>query len=60
MDFIILSLDTIAYGGLVASRRINDDFNKIIARLEDFKEVLKSNKGRVLAFPASCAFLTII
>lgn len=50
MDYIILSLDTIAYGGLVASRRINDDFNKIKARLEDFKEVLKSNKGRVLAF----------
>lgn len=50
MDYIVLSLDTIAYGGLVASRRINDDFNKIKNRLEDFKDVLKSNRAKVLAF----------
>ncbi len=50
MDYIIVSLDTIAYGGLVASRRIPDDFDVIKKRLEDFKEALKLNGAKVLAF----------
>ncbi len=50
VDYIIFSLDTAAYGGLVASRRISDDFNLIKKRLCDFKNALKSNGGKVLAF----------
>lgn len=50
MDYIIVSLDTVAYGGLVASRRIPDDFDVIKKRLEDFKEALKLNGAKVLAF----------
>ena len=29
IDTLIVSLDTIAYGGLVSSRRCNDSFNEI-------------------------------
>lgn len=50
LDYIIIALDTLAYGGLVASRRISDDYNQIKARLEDFREVLKSNGAKILAF----------
>ena len=32
-DAIILSLDTIAYGGLISSRRSNDSFEKIKLRI---------------------------
>ncbi len=50
MDYVIISLDTIAYGGLVASRRIPDSFDTIKTRLEAFKEVLKPLGAKVFAF----------
>ncbi len=50
MDYIIVSLDTAAYGGLVASRRIPDNFDDIKNRLEGFKKALKTNGAKVLAF----------
>ncbi len=50
VDYIVISLDTVAYGGLVASRRIADDFERIKKRLLDFENVLRSKEARVLAF----------
>ena len=33
VDYLIVSLDTIAYGGLVSSRRCNDSYSEIKARI---------------------------
>ena len=49
-DAIILSLDTIAYGGLIPSRRSNDDFDSIRARLNALKEILNEKNAKIYAF----------
>ncbi len=43
-DCIILSLDTLAYGGLIPSRRSPDTFDEIKARVERLKPILKGKK----------------
>lgn len=50
VDYVVISLDTVAYGGLVASRRIPDNYDTIKTRLEEFKEALKPLGAKVLAF----------
>lgn len=50
IDILILSLDTIAYGGLIPSRRINDDFSVIKSRIDNFLEIVKKKKIKVYAF----------
>ena len=50
IDKIILSLDTIAYGGLVPSRRSNDKFKTIKKRIETLKSVLLEKNAEVYAF----------
>lgn len=49
-DAIILSLDTIAYGGLISSRRSNDSFEKIKSRVNRLKDILKEKKAKIYAF----------
>lgn len=50
MDAIIVSLDTIAYGGLVSSRRCKQTKEEIISRLETFKTKLETKcKGKIYA-----------
>ena len=49
-DAIILSLDTIAYGGLIPSRRSKESFEDIKRRLEDLKEILKEKDAKIYAF----------
>lgn len=49
-DSIILSLDTLAYGGLVPSRRCNDTLGDIKTRIETLKDILQSKKAKVYAF----------
>ena len=49
-DAIILSLDTIAYGGLIPSRRSNETFEEIKTRVEELKEILKEKEARIYAF----------
>ena len=39
-DAIILSLDTIAYGGLIPSRRSNENIDIIKTRLDKLKKIL--------------------
>lgn len=46
VDAIILSLDTIAYGGLITSRRTSDSLEKIQAKLEKFRDILKILKEK--------------
>ena len=47
-DVIILSLDTIAYGGLIPSRRSKESFDEIKNRLEVLKQILKEKDATVL------------
>lgn len=49
VDSIILSLDTIAYGGLIPSRRSPEYFEDIKDRLLDFKEILSTKKAKIYA-----------
>ena len=49
-DTIILSLDTLAYGGLIPSRRSNETFSEIKSRLGDLKEILKNKNAKIYAF----------
>lgn len=49
VDAIIISLDTIAYGGLIPSRRCKNSIEEIKSRLEKFKTVLQKCK-KVYAF----------
>lgn len=50
LDAIIVPLDTVAYGGLISSRRCPDSFEKIKKRVEDLKEILKNNGAKIYAF----------
>lgn len=49
-DAIILSLDTIAYGGLISSRRCPETFEQISNRLEILKQILKEKNCKIYAF----------
>lgn len=49
VDSIVLSLDTIAYGGLIPSRRSPEYFEDIKNRLLDFKEILSTKKAKIYA-----------
>ncbi len=50
VDFIVLSLDTIAYGGLVSSRRSNDTFEQVKGRVDRLSEILSKKQAKVFAF----------
>ena len=49
-DKIILSLDTIAYGGLIPSRRCPQSFDEIKERIFKLKEILKKKDCEIYAF----------
>ena len=51
IDCMVLSLDTLAYGGLIPSRRCNDSFEEIKQRINRLKPLLKDKK--VLACSSS-------
>ena len=50
VDSIILSLDTIIYGGLIPSRRSTETFSELQDRVNTLKEVLIKKKAKVYAF----------
>ena len=50
VDYLVVSLDTIAYGGLVSSRRNNDDISLIQNRMLKFKELALKKAKKILAF----------
>ena len=50
LDAFIISLDTIAYGGLIPSRRCPDTFEEIKSRILKFKEILKQKEAKIYAF----------
>lgn len=50
VDGLILPLDTVAYGGLISSRRCSDNFEEIKSRLDELKEILIEKKAKIYAF----------
>lgn len=50
VDKIVVSLDTIAYGGLIPSRRSTETEEEIKQRMEEFKSVLVSKSAGIYAF----------
>ncbi len=50
VDNIIISLDTLAYGGLIPSRRCSETFEQIKERIETLKEILKLKQAKIYAF----------
>ena len=50
VNVMIVALDTIAYGGLVASRRTPEDLKNIKTNLEKFKSLFKEKANKILAF----------
>lgn len=50
IDIFIISLDTIAYGGLIPSRRSNDSIELIAHRVMELAEILKEKNAGVYAF----------
>lgn len=50
LDAMILSLDTVAYGGLISSRRCPETFEEIRKRIDTLKEVLEEKECKIYAF----------
>lgn len=50
MDAIVMCLDTVAYGGLIPSRRCSDTFEKIKTRVENLKKILENKNAKIYAF----------
>lgn len=50
VDAIIISLDTVTYGGLIPSRRSKDLLENVKLRQEVFKEKLKKHNTKIYAF----------
>lgn len=50
IDKAIVSLDTIAYGGLIPSRRSLDTFDEVKQRVDNFLQILASKNAKVFAF----------
>ncbi len=44
MDVMVISLDTLAYGGLIPSRRITDSYDEIKTRIERLKPIIAGKK----------------
>lgn len=49
-DAIILSLDTLVYGGLIPSRRGKENLEELKLRLERLKKILQSKGAKIYAF----------
>lgn len=50
LDALILPLDTLAYGGLISSRRCSDSFDEIMLRLDELKKILIEKDAKIYAF----------
>lgn len=50
LDAIVISLDTLAYGGLIPSRRCPETFEEIKDRIENLKGILVKKNAKIYAF----------
>lgn len=49
LDALVVSLDTIAYGGLISSRRCTESFAEIKSRIEKFRQIVSSKNAKIYA-----------
>ncbi len=49
-DAVILPLDTVAYGGLISSRRCDNTFEQIKNKIEQLKDILREKQAQIYAF----------
>ncbi len=49
-DAVILSLDTLIYGGLIPSRRCNDPFQDLKLKVERLKNIISKKQSKIYAF----------
>ena len=49
-DAVILSLDTLVYGGLIPSRRSAETLGELKLKLDKIKNILKEKKSKIYAF----------
>ncbi len=50
LDAIIISLDTLAYGGLISSRRCPDTFEEVKTKIQKLYEILSGKNTAIYAF----------
>lgn len=50
IDSIVLSLDTVTYGGLISSRRSDVKIEELFCRCEALKNILKKKSAKIYAF----------
>ncbi len=50
LDAIVISLDTLAYGGLISSRRSSDTFEEVREKILHLKSILKEKHAQIYAF----------
>ena len=50
VDNMVVSLDTLAYGGLIPSRRCPESFEEIKSRVENLKAILLKKDAKIFAF----------
>ena len=50
VDSIILPLDTLAYGGLIPSRKCSNSFDDIAQRMSRIKNILSEKSAKIFAF----------
>lgn len=50
VDAIVIALDTVAYGGLISSRRCPETFEQIKTRILRLKSILEKKNAKVYAF----------
>ena len=49
-DAVVLSLDTIAYGGLIPSRRSSEKFEEVLVRINNLKDLIEKSTAKIYAF----------
>ena len=49
-DAVVLSLDTIAYGGLIPSRRSSEKFEEVLVRINNLKDLIEKSAAKIYAF----------
>lgn len=50
IDVVVLSADTIAYGGLIPSRRSSDSIDTVKKRINSLVEILRKKQAKIYAF----------
>ncbi len=50
IEALVVALDTLAYGGLVNSRRTNDSYEDILSRVNTFLDIINKKQMKVYAF----------